>query len=671
MAPAAAGLAVLLAELFPYLAAFATALAGAAYLQGAGPGLYEALVAFRNAAGAAKFQAILTVKQILAELLSSPLTQASLSDQGAAPAAVAAQVEASVANLVQSNIPALTYPVFATAQEADQWYALWGEVWTLGLIARSTIDEAYRYYTGELGRLQRQAAEAAIPAPVPAPISVTPAAPTAPSPAAPTVPLAPTLPGAAPITVLVQPAPVSVAAPIVHVAPPQVLVQAPPAPQVQVYPNIDTTPIAGALVGALPLLATGIAEAALARAGPSAHAAQQARYTCQGSFLDPLLQVARKVLPGAVTGAVLMFDGPVRQGLDALVQQIITAEINMERFRRVESYDDAVANASTRLTQAVGFGLQAQSIAYTAEAITPLKQMGFHQLAGFFADLAGFQRIAAGLMGTIEGAAIYTPLKHQAQARFRPEIPALPDLEEMYAKKEIPFEAKSGILGLRNVLALHGLSDEWAAVYREHLWKDPRLGEVIRIGQFFNPMLVESTKFATPETQAWMERAGVGDWAKLPGDWYYAWRAAKGGYDPRDVAVLVETAKRATARREQTLFLDAITREYRDGYITSDTARTLVLEAWEFSDPITARMRAMELQRDYKLLSDTRGCIALGVSKGLLTRDEGREQLAKLGLDPQRVDLEILKSTLGMIPGMRISISRPEEVLEEAGLEAE
>ena len=312
-------------------------------------------------------------------------------------------------------------------------------------------------------------------------------------------------------------------------------------------------------------------------------------------------------------------------------------------------------------------GLAAMTLG--GELMHPLKELGFGHVAAMIGDVVNYRLISAGIVAALVGAAISTPMRYYANNLLRPWIPMLPDLELMYAKKEIPFDAGEGGLGLKQALGYHGFSDDWINVFKEHLWNDPRLTEVIRIGQFFSPELVEGLRLPDAETAAWMRRANLNEDYINSSDWYFAWRAAKAGYDPRDVPILVETAKRATARREQTLFLDAATRLRRDGYITAERLLELVDKAWKMANPIDARMDATGLQVEAHVKSATTSMVLAAMTHGLLSRQEARDQLTGLGMDPARAELRIVSATVGLLPRVSIEVIGAGGVLEDYDLE--
>ena len=668
-----------LLALIPGLPApLAAALLTAAILVGVAPALAEAMGKVEISRGFARIRAWFDLRSELKSILANPFVQEVLTRQGAEAALVSQQVSSSIETSIASSVPALDFPRFSTLQEADAWLAGWVMFAREGLLEAEDMRVVNAYYAQELARLS---VPAVIPASLPliqaevpgfgvvgvrVRVGVAGAPPVAVAPA----------PALQPI--IVQLPPVTVAPPIVNVAAPNVVVQAPPAAQVQVNAPVDTAPIGLALTSALPLVGAAMASGVLSQGQRLGHLMQLGRNQCFGGTAGALMNLLLPVGLGVFSMRALNSEEGIGGFISTQARRWFEGALDPARFPAPSDPDQVMVAAAARLREAMTFGLQAHMWAILGESNFVLKNLGLPQVAGLMAEMAGFKRLADATMGEVEKAILSTPMRQLAFRTYRPNIPGLGDLEEMYAKKEIPFEAREGVLGLKQALALWGYSDAWAGVYKEHLWKDPRLGEIIRIGQFFNPSLVEATRLPSASTAAWMERAGIGQYATKEGDWYYAWRAAKGGYDPNDVPILVETARRAVTRREQTLFLDAVTRLARDGFIPMEQARELTREGWGVvagpfasGDPIEARARAIDLQSDYKLLSDTRAAIVMSMARGLVTRDEAREQLLKLGLDGQRVELEVLKATLGMLPGMRIAIERPEAILEEAGLEAE
>ena len=659
-----AALVPLISAAWPFLlGGTAAALGTVAVMTGTAAKLQEDLEAVQRALYLGRTRAWLQVRDDFSQLLASPLAQEALTAQGEDPFLLSQSLLAASNNEALKSFLLNPFPTMSSLQETDQYYALINELFQTNLMDRSVYLAAYSWYQAEYSRLT---SGAAVPTTVPTLTEVLPLT---------TFPLgggltagvrvrvgvvgatAPTIPAptTAPAVALTAPI-VTVIVPPIAVPPAQVVVQPIPAPQVTVNAPVDTAPIGLAMAGAIPLLGAQLLSGLAASAGPSAHAAQTARYSCMGGFLGPLLGLARSIGPQVAAGVILATDNPIRQALDRLVASIIEAELDPSRFVVPTSYEEAVANASTRLTQAVGFGLQAQAIAYTAEALTPLKQMGFSQMAGFMADLAGFQRIAAGLMGTVESAAIYKPLMYEANRRYRPNIPDDRQLTLMFQKRSL---TRAELSSFQERL---GLPDLYISRLPGFIFNDPNPALLIRAFQLAEPGAV----IFSPDDQRIAEIAGID---LTQPDAYFRLKLAKGGLDDTDVQAFVPVLQMGILRREQTMRYDAINRLYRDGLIDEGRARQEIGLA-RAPAPITDyRLAAMTLQREHRILTDTRATIVMSMTRGLITREEAREQLGRLGLDGQRVELEVLKGTLGMVPGMRLEISRPEEALEELPVE--
>ena len=345
------------------------------------------------------------------------------------------------------------------------------------------------------------------------------------------------------------------------------------------------------------------------------------------------------------------------------------------------SPDTALAAARTLFVEKAALGAASHLLAVAAEANANIKHMGVGYLAAFLADLAGFQRLAQATMGEVETAALAIPMRRKVNRDYRPNLPPMVDLTMMYAKKQINSKTLDG------ALAEYGYGDEWIHQYEQHLFLDPRLGELVRIGQYFNPSLLTGTAQASPFAAAWiderpwlLQQLGVSR-AEWDADWFYYFRAAQGGYNPADVRVIVETAKRAVVRREQTLMLDAITRLFREEFIGPVALRELTEEAWGIrvgpggthtfvGDPVAARVRATEIRTLYSILADRQEMALQGFSRGLVSEAEVLEYLQGLGMPPAGAQRAILRERLGLVPRTRLAAVMESRDRESGGGDA-
>lgn len=676
--PLALGLAGLLIDTSLLAGALAAAYAATVILVGKGDELAADLQSVMEATGIDRLRGWLRAKEDIETVNASPLAQEVLISQGMDPLFLSQQLELRVATAVGEEVGRLGFPTFGTLAEADAWKNAFTALYTERLISEAAIRQAETWYYSEWSRLIGPAA-----------VTAAPLATTFEVPGVGTVGVRVRVTGGAGAPTLVAPTPSPTFSPIINnsfnpVVTAEIDTRAMADELAKLRQELTAlqqsnavalegtmergltgigsqskTGLAG-LAAAISLAIAGVGTAVTtgltANAGSRAHSAQQARYGCQSGFLDGLLGVFGKIGPQIAMGALLLTDNPIRQKLDELTADIIKQGGSLKRFVAPTNYDEAVANASSRLTQAVGFGLTAQAIAFTAEAMTPLKQMGFNQIAGFVADLAGFQRIAAGLMGTIENAAIYRPLMYEANRRYRPNIPDDRQLTLMFQKRSL---TRGELSEFQEKL---GLPDLYINRLPGFIFNDPNPNLIIRAFQIAEPGAVVFSE----DDRRIAEIAGIN---LADPDAYFRLKLAKSGLDDTDVQAFIPVIKMGILRREQTIRYSQVERLYRDGFIGTDRARAEINLAREPAPVVDYRMAALELSREYKVLADTRSATLMAMSRGLITRDEAREQLGRLGMPGDRVELEVLKATLGMIPGVRLEVRAPEELLEGAEVE--
>jgi hypothetical protein len=146
-----------------------------------------------------------------------------------------------------------------------------------------------------------------------------------------------------------------------------------------------------------------------------------------------------------------------------------------------------------------------------------------------------------------------------------------------------------------------------------------------------------------------------------PNWWWY--KLMKGGYEMTDVKVLVQVGKRAAVRREQTLFFNAVLRLYRDGFITRARSQELVEEGWgvgqageAFLSPVTARMRAMDLQVEYNRKALAVSVVGRMMAKGLMADDEAIRLMEGQGMASDMAVARVIQAKLGLLPTRRLEL---------------
>jgi len=470
-----------------------------------------------------------------------------------------------------------------------------------------------------------------------------------------------------------------------------------------VIPRPGTILDAAGMAGALQTLLSGlgiqggaltaVGENLFQRIGRQSH---RGRLDSTGTTIDTIIGTFARMAGPIIPAVAILGTDAGRAIVDKMSDKLFDIVLNPDLLKHPVDIDKAPGNAAKLLTQKLALGSTAHIWAVTAEMWSPLKQLGLNQFAGALADFAGFSRLAQGTLGQVEEAAIVEPMRQHARRLYRPALAQVGMIESMYAKKELPpgpipegYPPRAGFTQppadapagtFYEQMARYGHPDWMIRTLSSSLFLDPRMSEIIRIGQFFNPQLVAETRDPPPFVKNWIDarpwlleqiKATRAEW---DADWYFYYRAAQGGYSPPDVRIVVETAKRAVVRRENTLALDAATRMYREGFIGDAELSALVEEIWAVrpgpdgtmtfaGNPIKARIRATELRTRAEVLGDIRNMTLLAMKRGVINEAEAVTQLAGLGMPAQRIRLEVASARLGLLPGVRLTIplDQPED----------
>ena len=419
------------------------------------------------------------------------------------------------------------------------------------------------------------------------------------------------------------------------------------------------------------------------------NAQHRGRLACSATSMSTMLAgVATAAAPLALS-ATLLGSQTGQRFIDATFGKFFDLIVDNDALAPIDNPADATQLAGRILAQKMALGASAHFMSVVVEMAAPLKPLGINQFAGMLADVAGFGRLASGTLGEVENAGITLWMRRFANAKYRSVLPMGPSLETAYAKKELapgpippgfppaaartPVDESEPFANLYEVMSQQGMPDWWIRTASHHLFLDPRLFELVRIGTFFSPQISAATKEPPEFVVTWLDAR---EWL-LPligvsreeflGNWFFYFRASVAGYAYEDIRVIVETANRAVVRREQTLMLESITRLRRDGFLTEEAAFGLIEEAWGLrpgpsgeitfaGNPVLARVRATDMRTLTEVLVVRRNIITRAMRVGALTEEEARTRLAGLGMSPDRVDLEIVNTKLALLPGIRLEI---------------
>lgn len=400
------------------------------------------------------------------------------------------------------------------------------------------------------------------------------------------------------------------------------------------------------------------------------------------AFWELITEWWNESLEPKLASVVEWFKGLLKKGKDAIFKPIEDAMATHSPL----SIEDGYKLGQKVLIAGVA-GVVGTAAMFTAlELAHPLKQMGLGKLAEIYFGAINYQVITGAYIMPLTYAAIRNPVQMYFNRMFRTgrpspgdamslrtqaliskddfdevlsysgypqgwidalerlakRYPAMPDLEMMYAKKEVTDEQ------FTRFMRWWGFDDEMLEIYRRYLWMDPRLTELIRIAQLYRPPTTPD-----PRAMAWLARAGIP--VPDPDAWWFTYKIAKAGYEPIDIPILTEVAKLGVVRREQTLYFEAARRQYRDGLIDKARVRELTDDAWKALPPVDYRLKAVELDKDYYDKATVIQCVMSAYRRGLLEESDTIGLLADLGMDATRVRLTLLREKLGLLPTVRLA----------------
>jgi hypothetical protein len=346
-------------------------------------------------------------------------------------------------------------------------------------------------------------------------------------------------------------------------------------------------------------------------------------------------------ISGVMTGFITSL-GDAAQSAGMGAPPLDVTDVSGQASAAIQGATRLITTGLTGLLSLVGMALAGETIGFW-------KHVGMGQIAAIIWDASSFRIITSAFIGAISYAVIGQPLRYNLNALLRPYLPQMRDISDAYAKREITQPQ------FDQAFAYMGIPDDWIEVYHRYIWRDPRLFEVVRIAE-----IAKVTKVPDPLAVQWFTRAGHTEW--INEDWWYYLKFAKAGYDDIDVPVLVEVAKMAVARREQTLYLTQIRRLAREGYIEEERTRELLEEAWIPKDPVDFRLAGIGLEREYNLRAAVRSTVLSAMDHELITEAEAQEQLLSMGMDPGIVGLDMLRRRVGAVTAAMVTTSGSEAI---------
>jgi hypothetical protein len=276
--------------------------------------------------------------------------------------------------------------------------------------------------------------------------------------------------------------------------------------------------------------------------------------------------------------------------------------------------EDSFKVASTFLTKAVALGMGAHVAAQLTESNTAMKYMGANYVAGFIADLAGFQRIANASMGTAEDIAIRIPMRYALNSRIRSTLPDIRTAEALLADRQI------NLFQFGQLLAYQGIAPEYVDGYA-HLAYRPASGRML--GQI----------------------ADMGSYDEA----YFRAELEHGEYDDATVDAMLQMLYSRAHGDLKTMFTSSAVSRYKIG-LDDDTALAKNLTALGVSPTLLPKYQfAAELDEDLDDAKDYLSILQLAVEKGVVEPPDMEAMLVKRGFSSKQAHNYAAKEALKLL----------------------
>jgi len=380
------------------------------------------------------------------------------------------------------------------------------------------------------------------------------------------------------------------------------------------------------LTSAIPLVGVSMVSSLLSSAEGIGHGLSAGRTKCFPSTASALIQQLLQSAAPLGVMAALEF-GPLRDKFtDPLTHWLFDELFAIPEQGRPIEPKDAPQLTRRILERAIGLGIAAHLASVAAEASAPLKTMGLGYLAAFMADMAGFGRIAAVTMGTLESQALGLPMRYYVNEKVRSSLPSTGDMLRMageYAmvprdEFERLTQTDEGLdqLAARNrdelakYLPYQGYTDKWVSSYQE-------LAD--RPARYFSLRAM----------------ADAGIWDPV----YFRQELLNNGHNIQTVRHMMDMLYAMSQGELKTLFTSTAIKRYKEGLDTQAQFENNLTTLGVRPMLLPKYVYAANLEADYDEYYDYLTALKEAVQKGQITPERMADALEERGLRAERAEL--------------------------------
>jgi hypothetical protein len=235
--------------------------------------------------------------------------------------------------------------------------------------------------------------------------------------------------------------------------------------------------------------------------------------------------------------------------------------------------------------------------------LKPLGDVGLGHIAAMVYDMTNYKLITGALIGVLVSTAIRAPLTYFYNNKFRPAIPSIRELSDMYTDESLT-RAEFG-----QYLAYHGIADAWHDKYA---------------GIAYRAMSPYQLKTAAQD--------GSFD------EGIFSRELTHAGFRPETKKMLLDSFRKASMTNIKTYSVSSATYRFKKGF-TNEQQFTSELQLSQVGDamlPVYLALTRLDYASDY--LTDLETAYQNAVRSGQIGVDEYRQALLDLGMVPDRVE---------------------------------
>jgi hypothetical protein len=181
--------------------------------------------------------------------------------------------------------------------------------------------------------------------------------------------------------------------------------------------------------------------------------------------LSPDLQAVGKSFSDAVGAQADALTGALGGDFQAVAKRLLVAQRGALASLGESTADNALDSAAEAFTVAMGAGLTSAGITALFEALFPEKLNTLNGVGPMVAKMAGFDEVAAEVLGPLYKSAFGRSLEYYYRAKFKPELPNEADAVLWHARRLLTDDQ------LRKIFSFSGLKDEYETPFIDSAYR--------------------------------------------------------------------------------------------------------------------------------------------------------------------------------------------------------